>query len=510
MRPFLLGEGLLGEGLPGEGHAGDSGPARESSSSDLKRDLGLPILFDAMAAADEFVYGVAESVVLSGAVDVETILYRQAVLGDCLKNRDVVRELYALIGETLAEEKKSSLWFSHQSPSTVLHTAIGALDVLLSALGRIRDILNARSSGFASPGFTALIRTLNVEIDDDFLGYARNHLHDLKFGGGILVGAEMGVGCKGRNYRALKSARKGMAERLRERKDSLILRIPDGDEAGSRALEELRDRGINRVADSLARSRDHVLGFLSSMRFELAFYIGCINLQERLAAIGLGMSLPLPARPEERAHSGKGLYDICLALTLGRPVVGNDLEADGRGLVVVTGANQGGKSTFLRSVGLAQLMMQCGMFVPAENYKANLCASLFTHFRREEDAAMESGKLDEELRRLSGIVDDLRENSMLLFNEPFASTNEREGSEIARRIVGALLERRVKVFFVTHLYDFAATVFKQGEAAALFLRAERREDGTRSYRILAGEPLETSFGKDLYAEVFDPRAPIRR
>ena len=294
---------------------------RESSPDDLKRDLGLPILFDAMAAADEFVYGAAESVVLSGAADVETILYRQAVLGDCLKNRDVVRELYALIGETLAEEKKSSLWFSHQSPSTVLHTAIGALDVLLSALGRIRDILNARSSGFASPGFTTLIRTLNVEIDDDFLGYARNHLHDLKFGGGILVGAELGVGCKGRNYRALKSTRKGMAERMRERKDSLILRIPDGDEAGSRALEELRDRGINRVADSLARSRDHVLGFLSSMRFELAFYIGCINLQERLAAIGLGMSLPLPARPEERAHSGKGLYDICLALTLGRPVV---------------------------------------------------------------------------------------------------------------------------------------------------------------------------------------------
>jgi len=381
---------------------------------------------------------------------------------------------------------------------------------LLSALGRIRDILNARSSGFASPGFTTLIRTLNVGIDDDFLGYARDHLHDLKFGGGILVGAELGVGCKGRNYRALKSTRKGMTERLRERKDSLVLRIPDGDEAGSRALEELRDRGINRVADSLARSRDHVLDFLSSMRFELAFYIGCVNLHERLAAVGAGLCLPQAAKPGERAQSGKGLYDICLALTQGGPVVGNDLEADGRSLVVVTGANQGGKSTFLRSVGLAQLMMQCGMFVPAERYRANLCSSLFTHFRREEDAAMESGKLDEELRRLSSIVDDLRENSMLLFNEPFASTNEREGSEIARRIVGALLERRVKVFFVTHLYDFAATVFKQGEAAALFLRAERREDGTRSYRILAGEPLETSFGKDLYAEVFDIRGPIRR
>ena len=348
---------LLGEGLPGEGQAGDSGQARESSSSDLKRDLGLPILFEAMAAADEFVYGAAESVVLSGAADVETILYRQAVLGDCLKNRDIVRDLYSIIGETLGEEKKSSLWFSHQSPSTVLHTAIGALDLLLSALGRIRDILSARSSDFASTGFASLIRTLNVEVGDDFLEYAGNHLHELKFGGGALVGADLGVGCKGRNYRALKPGRKGMAERLRERKNSLTVQIPDGDEAGSRALEELRDRGINRVADSLARSRDHVLGFLGSMRFELAFYIGCINLHERLAGIGMGLCLPLPARPKERAHRGKGLYDICLALTLGGPVVGNDLEADGRSLFVVTGANQGGKSTFLRSVGEVALVL---------------------------------------------------------------------------------------------------------------------------------------------------------
>ena len=99
---------------------------RGSSSDDLRRDLGLSILFREMAAADEFVYGAAESVILRGAADVETVLYRQAVLGDCLENRDLVRDkLYAIIGETLAEEKKSTLWFSHQSPSTVLHTAIG-------------------------------------------------------------------------------------------------------------------------------------------------------------------------------------------------------------------------------------------------------------------------------------------------------------------------------------------------------------------------------------------------
>ena len=72
---------------------------------------------------------------------------------------------------------------------------------------------------------------------------------------------------------------------------------------------------------------------------------------------------------------------------------------------------------------------------------------------------MESGKWDEELSRMSDIVDRIKPNSVLLLNESFASTNEREGSEIARQIVRALLNKRVKVFFVTHLYHFAHGVF---------------------------------------------------
>ena len=68
---------------------------------------------------------------------------------------------------------------------------------------------------------------------------------------------------------------------------------------------------------------------------------------------------------------------------------------------------------------------------------------------------MKSGKLDEEPNRMSDIVDQITPNSMLLFSESFAATNEREGSEIARQIVCALLEKRIKVFFVTHLYEFA-------------------------------------------------------
>lgn len=86
------------------------------------------------------------------------------------------------------------------------------------------------------------------------------------------------------------------------------------------------------------------------------------------------------------------------------------------------------------------------MFVTAESFSADICRGLFTHYKREEDAMMESGKFDEELSRMSGIVDALTPNSLLLFNESFAATNEREGSEIARQIVRALLETRVRIY----------------------------------------------------------------
>ena len=82
-------------------------------------------------------------------------------------------------------------------------------------------------------------------------------------------------------------------------------------------------------------------------------------------------------------------------------------NADGKSLVMITGANQGGKSTFLRSIGLAQLMTQSGMFVGAESLQMNMCDAVFTHYKREEDRAMESGKLDEELARMSEIADHI-------------------------------------------------------------------------------------------------------
>nr|MDA8219219.1 hypothetical protein [Dehalococcoidales bacterium] len=158
--------------------------------------------------------------------------------------------------------------------------------------------------------------------------------------------------------------------------------------------------------------------------------------------------------------------------------------------------------TFLRSVGLAQLMMQCGMFVAAEAFRANVCDAIFTHYKREEDPTMSSGKLDEELRRMSEIADRVTPDCILLFNESFSATNEREGSEIASSIVRALLEAGIKVFFVTHSFELAHGFCVEGMDAALFLRAERQADGRRTFRLVEGEPLPTSYGEDLYKRIF--------
>jgi len=102
----------------------------------------------------------------------------------------------------------------------------------------------------------------------------------------------------------------------------------------------------------------------------------------------------------------------------------------------------------------------------------------------------------------------------VLFNESFAATNEREGSQLARQIIRGLIDRHVKVVLVTHLFDLAHSLYKAKLDNALFLRADRRPDAQRTFKLLPGEPLPTSYGQDLYQRIFEPPAqpiaPARR
>ncbi len=476
----------------------------------LVQDLELQTLFDAMAGGDGFLFEVASSAILLGAKGgVETIRYRQAILKDCLNNRAIVREIYALALEAVTRERKEHFGVFGNSPGTTLHRAVEILQMFVEMLKRLRSIGRAEAREFTSDGFARFFAMLERELGDDYFATIEGQLKELKFRQGVLISAELGKGGSGGNY-VLREPRERdrdwLAWLLAPRVQSHTLQIHPRDQAGGRALMELRDRGLNLVANAVAQSADHILSFLRMLQTELAFYIGAVNLHEKLEQLDEPSAFPEPAAPGERRFACTGLYDLCLALTVNQRVVGNDVNADHKDLVIITGANQGGKSTFLRSVGVAQLMMQCGLFVAAKAFSSSLCDGLFTHYKRQEDEALRSGKFDEELSRMSQIVDHLTPRAMVLFNESFAATNVREGSEIGTQIVTALLEHGVRVLFVTHLYEFAHGFREKNMDNVMFLRADRREDGVRTFKLTAGEPLDTSFGPDLYRKIFGAEA----
>jgi len=468
----------------------------------LIQDLELETLFNAMSLGDKYLFEVAKTAVLGGVNnDPETIKYRQSILKDCLKNSAVVRDIYQIPIEAINNKKKH--WYSIFSsyPSAVLSNSTEMMQMFVGLLIKLRNIADDNADKFESEGFSRFFSMIQKELEDEYLSDIQDHLKELKFSDGVLISAELGKGNEGTDYMLRKSVvtkQRWIKRILGQKPPVYTFSIHPRDEAGARALSEIKTKGINLAANALGQSADHIDNFFKMLQLDLAFYIGCLNLYEQLDQTEEPISFPQFAALDDRRHSFHGLYDVCLALTMKKKIIGNGMNADSKDLVIITGANQGGKSTFLRSIGLAQLMMQCGMFVPAETFCSNICDGLFTHYKREEDATMESGKLDEELGRMSLIADYIKENSLLLFNESFAATNEREGSEIARQITRALVEKRIKVFFVTHLYEYAHALYEKNMENAIFLRAERQADGTRTFKVAEGAPLETSYGEDLY------------
>jgi hypothetical protein len=475
------------------------------------QDLELATLLGAMARGDKFVQEVALRALLTGwCGDPEAVLYRQAVVRDGLSNPVALRQLYALTVEAIENKRKHFYGVFGHYPSSVLYGAVEIVQMFAGMLRRLRGIARAQAPRFQSEGFRALFEMLERELSDEYLANIEAHLAALKFRGGVLISAELGAGNAGRGYvlrRPRREERSWVHRLLGRAPAGYMFRIPERDEAGAQALSELRDRGIHIVANALAQAADHIESFFQMLRVELAFSVACLNLHERLAALGEPICFPQPFAAGNRRLRFRGLYDPCLALQMQRNVVGNAVDADHKDVVIITGANQGGKSSFLRGVGVAQVMLQSGMFVAAESFEGELCTELVTHYKREEDATQTSGKLDEELARMSGIVDHLTPDAILLFNESFAATNEREGSEIARQVVAALQEKGMKVLFVTHLYAFAHGLFERASERAGFLRAERGRDGERTFRLIEGEPLSSSHGRDLYERIFAAGAP---
>ena len=338
----------------------------------LRDDLELETLFAAMAGKDDFLAEILPPAVFSGlSIDIDTIEYRQAVLRDCIENREAVDEIYALVLDAIVSERKNFFSSSlSRYPSATLHHAVEVLKMFVEKLRTLRDMSQSFAPRFRSEGFTRFFRMIRDELTDAYFAEIKAHLKTLDFRHGVLVSAGLGPGLKGEDYVLRREPEEyhGIVNRLfHDRPRSFTIRLHPRDEAGAQALGELRGRGLNLVANAMAQSTEHILDFFRMLRRELAFYLGCLNLKARMDEKGMPVCFPEAKPADTRAHTFRRLYDICLALTIDGRVVANDGDMDGKDIVVVTGANQGGKSTFLRSIGLAQLMMQCGMFVPAES-----------------------------------------------------------------------------------------------------------------------------------------------
>lgn len=467
-------------------------------------DLELPRLYKAMAAGDEFLLETAKKVVPLGVTDPDIIVYRQEILADCLTNRAVVQQMYDIAVDAVEVRRKVFLGgLMSRNPEAILRRSVRILELLTENLKQLRGLCDDRGGQFRSTGFRQLLAMIDEQLSDDYLRQLDQNLAELHLTRGVLLSAQLGPGNRGERHMLHQLPRRSWWDRLTgNRNDGCGFVVDDRDEAGAQALTELAGRAINDVANTVTQSADRVQGFFGRLRTELGFYRGCLNLHDELTKFAVPMCFPVPTPVSTPEFQCRDLRDVGLCLTTVKKVTGNDIDADGESLIVITGANEGGKSTFLRSVGTAQVMMQAGMFVTAESLRANVRDGVFTHFKREEDATLTHGKLGEELARMSAIADHIGPTSLLLCNESFASTNELEGSEIARGVVRAMVESGVKVVFVTHLYDLAHSLHVRHNPADLFLRAERRPDGVRTFRLIPGAPEPTSYGEDSFRRVF--------
>ena len=482
---------LLPEGAP----APESLPAFMRDT--LRGDLKLDLLLDTVAMGDKAVKEAWASALLSPLQDAAIIDYRHEVLRDALAQPEALRAIYALCLE--AEKRKSGGlgtvgWMSNYDTNATFNGAVEYLTAFTETLQKLRQLAVENEGLFQSRGLRALFRTLREELSQEYLEEVRSCLSELRYPEGYLVSARLGDSLQGINY-------------VLQRREKKLLNLDLGGARSYKLTEKdepakdmgaRRELAVNEAANALAQAALYLASFFDKLRSELAFYMGCLTFSEGMKSLGMPVCFPVLTPQESDSRAWEGLYDVSLAVIRKSAVIGSDLRAEHKRLYLITGANQGGKTTFLRSLALGQLMAQCGMPVGARSFTVPLRRAVFAHFKREEDRWMESGRLDEELERMRRITNTIRPGDLLLMNESFTSTGE--GSEIARQVTQALLDCGVEIAAVTHLHPYAAAFLEQEDV--LFLRAQRLEGGGRTYQILPGEPMITAYGEDIYNEVF--------
>lgn len=293
----------------------------------------------------------------------------------------------------------------------------------------------------------------------------------------------------------------GTFDRFRpgEKTDAIAKAVQPGD------YDPIRDRIVELVARLQPRVFAEAESFCAAhgsffdptvvlLYRELKFYLGYLDLVRPLEDGGLVIC----ARPDAESDdfAATETFDLALALQLRADhrlddVVANDvaLTGDERSLVV-TGPNQGGKTTLARTVGQLHHLAALGCPVPGRDVRLAVPDRIFTHFDQAEVLSTQGSKLEEDLRSVDRILGAATSRSLVILNETFSSTTVADARELGQRVLRRLSEIGCRCVFVTfvdelsrldeHTVSMASTVDEDDPSVRTFRVVRRRADG-RAY-----------------------------
>jgi hypothetical protein len=476
------------------------------NSEDLVRDLRLDILFDVMSGGDRAIHDACSAVMTHPLTDMESILARSAVVMDAIAHDGAFVELFRISCEAVdsvrAHLKIANPKYDRIIPNKkkiITETEIAELNI--KHLYRLKAVLARHSAGYSSDAMRGLCHTVDTLFENGGLTRAESRVQQLgalKSMDGLAVEGRIGEGLKQTDVLLSGLSQQAIHGKRRPGADEVVL--PLSSMALIRNAEEIIESALAPVHRAINSFNRAIQSFFEKLRFQTGFFVGCVNLRRRLEALNVPLCYP-QFSADCGEYAGRFLVDVSLALKESCLPTANDFCFTGKRQVVITGPNQGGKTTFLRSVGLAQVMAQCGMFVAAQEYFSPLFSGVFTHFPGTEDDGLKMGLLEVELRKLNGIVDAIKPGGLLLMNESFQSTMPLDAKRLAEEIVSALVDAGIMVLFVTHLYAYAIELYGQRRIDALLLRAQRGQNVKNTYQIREGEPFKSAFGLELFREL---------
>jgi DNA mismatch repair ATPase MutS len=245
---------------------------------------------------------------------------------------------------------------------------------------------------------------------------------------------------------------------------------------------------------------------------QIEFYSGAKKLKELMENRGMSMCRPEITPQNERVTILLGMYDLAFANKYIKrkdrePIVTNsckmDDDSENARIMILTGPNNGGKTTYARAIGICHVLAQAGLFVPAESARISPVDYIFTHFPKEEEVGVNTSRFTEECKDLKNTVNLATEHSLLLLNESISSTTPSECLYVAEEIVKIFCDMGVRGVYVTHMLDLAYKADKinaeiNGKSRLVSVTVGRGQNNERDYKVVKGLPLKSSYALDIF------------